>query len=233
MIDPMAHAHMNLVGGVSVAVMGLLYFFLPRLLGKPIHSFKLALFSFWCIVVGVFGFYFSAVTLGWIEGSKMLTDKVTYDVAKASVGIWHPLLLAVSASIMGLGFWSFITNILLTLRQKAGETATPDRKLVFFIGFSVTALLLGTIQGVIQILDPIEEWLEDAAPSGYFVTPLAHAQLNMVGFAIIGLMTMSLFVLPRSLGRKIADPADGPQGALRYGSGHNLLLPGVPHRRAP
>ena len=30
MIDPMAHAHMNLVGGVSVALMGLLYFFVPK-----------------------------------------------------------------------------------------------------------------------------------------------------------------------------------------------------------
>ena len=208
MIDPMAHAHMNLVGGVSVAIMGLLYFFLPKMLGKPIYSFKLATFSFYCTVVGVFAFYFSAITLGYIEGSKVLGGMTDLQ-AKASMGIWHPLVLAVAASIMGLGFWSFIANILLTIRQKSANTAPADKTLVFFIGFSVVAILMGTVQGVIQILGPVEEWLEEAMPSSYFVTPLAHAQLNMVGFAIVGLMTMAIFVLPRILGRQIVDPAAG------------------------
>jgi hypothetical protein len=106
---------------------------------------------------------------------------------------------------MGIGFWSFIANIFLTIRQKPATDAPPDHRLAAFIGFSVFALLVGTIQGVIQVLDPVEEWLEEAAPSGYLVTPLAHAQLNMVGFAIVGLMTMSLFLLPRILGRPITD----------------------------
>ncbi|MFL5733206.1 MAG: cbb3-type cytochrome c oxidase subunit I [Chloroflexia bacterium] len=208
LIDPMAHAHMNLVGGVSVALMGLMYFFLPRMLGKPVFSFKLAKVSFWCILIGVFGFYFTAVGLGWIEGTKIL-DGMTFDQAKDSVGIWHPLLLAMSAAIMGLGFWSFVANVLLTLRQKAASDAPVDRKLSAFIAFSVLAILLGTIQGVIQVLDPVEHWLEEAGPSGYLVTPLAHAQLNMVGFAIVALMAQSLFVLPRVLGRSITDPIGG------------------------
>ncbi|MDQ6692810.1 MAG: cbb3-type cytochrome c oxidase subunit I [Chloroflexota bacterium] len=208
LIDPMAHAHMNLVGGVSVAIMGLLYYFLPKMLGRPIFSLKLGTFSFWCILVGVFGFYVTAVALGDIEGTMMLAGK-TFDEAKATVGFWHPMLLAVSASIMGVGFWSFITNIFLTLRGKFGETAPADRKLVYFVGFAVTAILLGTIQGVLQILDPVENWLEQALPSSYFVTPLAHAQLNMTGFAIMSLAAMSLFLLPRILGKEVKDPAQG------------------------
>ena len=208
MIDPMAHAHMNLVGGVSVSIMGLLYFFLPRMMERPIFSFRLAKFSFWCILIGVFGFYFAAVGLGWIEGEKVLTGMSAED-AKESMGVWHPLLLAVSASIMGLGFWSFVTNVFLTLKKRVAPEAPPDRKLVAFIGFSVLAILLGTIQGVVQTLDVVEKWLDEATPSGYLVTPLAHAQLNMVGFAIMALMTMSLFVLPRVLGKTVADPVSG------------------------
>jgi cbb3-type cytochrome oxidase subunit 1 len=208
MIDPMAHAHINLVGGVSVAIMGLLYYLLPRLLGRPVYSFGLAKFSFWCIVVGVFAFYLAAIVLGFIEGEMVLTGMTDVE-AKAAMGLWHPLLLATTASVMGLGFWSFIANILLTMRQKAAPDAPPDHKLAAFITFSVIAILIGTVQGVIQILDPIEEWLEDANPAGYLVTPLAHAQLNMVGFAIVGLMTMSLFVLPRVLGQTVADPVRG------------------------
>jgi heme/copper-type cytochrome/quinol oxidase subunit 1 len=208
LIDPMAHAHINLVGGVSVAIMGLLYFFLPRMLGRPIFSFRLAKFSFRCIVGGVFGFYFAALILGLVEGERVLAGMTDVE-AKASVGAWHPVLLALTATVMGVGFWSFVANILLTLRQRPDPSAPADRKLVAFVGFSVVAILVGTIQGVIQVLGPVEEWLEDALPSSYFVTPLAHAQLNMVGFAIVGLMTMSLFVLPRTLGREVRDPAAG------------------------
>ena len=58
-------------------------------------------------------------------------------------------------------------------------------------------ILIGTIQGVLQTLPFIEEWLEEATPSSYFVTPLAHAQLNMVGFVIMALSTMMIFLLPR------------------------------------
>ncbi len=35
------------------------------------------------------------------------------------------------------------------------------------------------------------------------ITPFAHAQLNMVGFAILGLMTLSTFALPRVTGRPL------------------------------
>jgi hypothetical protein len=55
----------------------------------------------------------------------------------------------------------------------------------------------------------IDEWLEEAAPSGYFVTPLAHAQLNMVGFVIVSLSTMMVFLLPRLLGKPATFPKSG------------------------
>lgn len=208
LIDPMAHAHMNLVGGVSIGLMGLFYYFLPKMLGRPIFSLKLGQFSFYCVVIGVFAFYFSAIFLGWNEGELVLRG-FTQEEAKASMGLWHPLLLAVAGSIMGLGFWSFVANLLLTLRQKPAQDAPPDRTLRVFIGFSAVAILVGTIQGVIQVLDPVEKWLDEALPSSYYVTPLAHAQLNMVGFAIISLMTMSIFLLPRILGKQPVDPVGG------------------------
>lgn len=205
MIDPMAHAHINLVGGVSVGIMGLLYYFLPRMLGRPIFSLALGKFSFWCIFIGVFGFYFAAVGLGWIEGEMVLSGLTDVE-AEEAMGIWHPLLLSTTATLMGVGFWAFITNILLTLRPKPAESATPDVRLRAFIGFSVVAILIGTVQGVIQILPFARVWLNDGLPSSYFVTPLSHAQLNMVGFAIVSLMTMSVFLLPRILNRPVIDP---------------------------
>lgn len=202
MIDPMAHAHMNLVGGVSVSLMGLIYYFVPRLTGKPVFSHKLATFSFACIVTGIFGFYLSAVTLGAIEGNMVL-EGLTDVEAKEAMGIWHPLLLATTAALMGIGFWSFIANLILTVRGRATTDAPPDRHLARFLVFASIALLLGTIQGVIQILEAADSWLEDALPSSYLITPLSHAQLNMVGFAILSLATLSIHLLPRLLGKPV------------------------------
>ena len=38
LIDPLAHAHINLVGGVTMGMMGLFYYVLPRLLQRPPYS---------------------------------------------------------------------------------------------------------------------------------------------------------------------------------------------------
>ena len=145
----------------------------------------------------------------------MILDKgVTDEVAKESMGIWHPLLLSTAASIMGLGFWSFITNMLMTLKQKVAPGAPADGKLAWFLGFSTIAILIGTMQGVLQTLPFIEEWLEEGSPSSYFVTPLAHAQLNMVGFVIIALSTMMIFLLPRLLGKPATFPRSGQRALV-------------------
>jgi hypothetical protein len=86
----------------------------------------------------------------------------------------------------------------------------------------VVAILIGTIQGVVQILPWSQEWLQDGLPSSYFITPLSHAQLNMVGFAIMGLMTMCIFLLPRILGRPVVDPKAGRTALLTIGVGITL-----------
>jgi hypothetical protein len=120
------------------------------------------------------------------------------------VGRWHSIPQATVAAIMGIGFWTFIANILLTLRRGAAPDAPPDRWIARFIGFSVVALLVGTVQGVIQILPPVQTWLVTAPGAGWMVTPYSHAQLNMVGFAIVGLAALTVFVLPRLIGRPLS-----------------------------
>src|SRR5665811_1551532 len=57
MIDPLAHAHMNLVGGVVMLVMGVTYYLLPILSGRTIYALRLVQLSFWLMTLGVFSFY--------------------------------------------------------------------------------------------------------------------------------------------------------------------------------
>lgn len=122
LIDPLAHAHINLVGGVTTGLMGLFYYVLPRLLNRPVYSPVLAATSFWFSAIGVGTFYCSLVILGLIEGNLMHAG-MTYAQALEAVGPIHHVLIITGAILMGLGYWTYITNIYLTVfRTRGGRT---------------------------------------------------------------------------------------------------------------
>lgn len=117
MIDPLAHAHINLVGGVTMGMMGLFYFVIPRVLDRPVYSQVLAKCSFWFSTLGVLGFFSSLCILGVIEGN-MILDGMSFDQAVQAVGPVHHISIITSGFLMGFGYWAFITNILFTVFKK-------------------------------------------------------------------------------------------------------------------
>ena len=119
LIDPLAHAHINLVGGVTMGMMGLIYHVLPGLTGRDVYSPALAGASFWLSTVGVLGFFFSLVGLGIVEGN-MIHGGMTNAEALDAVGPIHHVLIITTAFLMGFGYWAFISNVLLTVANKRG-----------------------------------------------------------------------------------------------------------------
>jgi cytochrome c oxidase cbb3-type subunit 1 len=117
MIDPLAHAHINLVGGVTMGMMGLFYYVMPRLLSRPIYSATLSEVSFWLSTIGVGIFFSSLVILGVIEGN-MIHAGMTYAQALEAVGPIHHILIITGAMLMGFGYWTFIINVYLTVFKK-------------------------------------------------------------------------------------------------------------------
>jgi cytochrome c oxidase cbb3-type subunit 1 len=111
MIDPLAHAHVNLVGGVVMLVVGATYYLLPRLLGRPIFSVRLVGYSFWLITIGVFCFYTVEMTFGIWEGMLYLDDPG----AVPHIHHYYGHLVATGATIMALGFASYFTNVACTV----------------------------------------------------------------------------------------------------------------------
>ncbi len=120
MIDPLAHAHINLVGGVTLAIMGLFYYVLPKILERPIYSYTLSNTSFWFSTIGVLGFFCSLVYFGIVEGNMVLSG-MTYQQALDAVGPIHHITIISTAILMGFGYWLFITNIFLTVFKRNGE----------------------------------------------------------------------------------------------------------------
>jgi len=118
LIDPLAHAHVNLVGGVVMVIIAVCYYLLPRTLKRPLYSKKLAHLSLWGMAAGVSMWYTCMVTLGYLEGTMMLEQGVGFHDAKAAFQPWHALGFVVPASVMGVGHWLFILNVYLTVIKK-------------------------------------------------------------------------------------------------------------------
>ncbi len=201
LIDPASHAHMNLVGGVIFAFMGFVYYFLPRFVSHPIYSVRLANFSFYTLFVGVFGFWLTFITLGFIEGDMVISQGITAALAREKMGIWHPLPIAIMGCLMAIGMWCFIANVLLTLKGGLGQAR--ERYLGVFLGIASVFLFISTTQGILQILPSTSRWLEEAREAGELILPMSHAQVNIVGVVTLTLMTIGLYVLPRMTERPL------------------------------
>ncbi|MBI5919951.1 MAG: cbb3-type cytochrome c oxidase subunit I [Nitrosomonadales bacterium] len=111
MIDPLAHAHLNLVGGVVILAMGISYYLLPIFSGKPIYSQRLINHSFWWTSMGVFFFYTTLIIFGVWEGNLLLSNSPDQIVVH---GYYGPVV-AGSGIVMATGFGVYMLNIALTL----------------------------------------------------------------------------------------------------------------------
>lgn len=116
MIDPLAHAHMNLVGGVVLLAMGITFYLLPIFSGKKIYSVKLIGHTFWWISIGVYSFYIIQMVFGIWEG--LLLSSSPQDIP--SVHRFYGPIMAISGTAMAVGFCTYLANIVLTM------TMSPD-----------------------------------------------------------------------------------------------------------
>ena len=119
MIDPLAHAHMNLVGGVVLMAMCVTYYLLPMFTKKAIYSSRLTNLTFWCTTAGAYGFYVTHLTFGIWEGVLMHTAPPEI----AAVHRFYGPAVGISATVMAFGFFCYLINIFLTLRPRS-EPAT-------------------------------------------------------------------------------------------------------------
>jgi len=100
-----AHAHMNVVGFLTMLVFGVGYQLLPRLFGHPLHSTRLAVAHLFCANVGLAG-----LVLGFLLRPH-----------RASEGRW---LTAAGGSLFALGAMLWVYNLWRTFdaadaRQRA------------------------------------------------------------------------------------------------------------------
>jgi heme/copper-type cytochrome/quinol oxidase subunit 1 len=111
MIDPLAHAHMNLVGGVVILAMGTTYYLLPIFSGRAIYSLRLIDHSLWWTAAGQFCFYITLIVFGALEGNALLNNP--QDLPQ--IHHYYGPIIAGSGIMMASGFCIYLVNIILSL----------------------------------------------------------------------------------------------------------------------
>lgn len=197
----LSNSHIIIVGGGTVLLTGITWYVLPRFVNRPLFSTALASASFWFTLIGVFGFYVAWLVLGLVEGN-MVAHGMDYMAAKEALGAWHRVPTRITATIMGLGYWTYVLNVFLTAWAGRHVSRKPLGYLTKFAVVSAAALFVGTVQGVLQVLPANADWIHNAGHFGEYVDPISHAHINLVTGMMVSLAAFLVFFGPRLSGRQ-------------------------------
>jgi hypothetical protein len=196
-IDPISHAHINLVTGLAMLVAGSLFAFVRRLGGiEP--SRRLVNTCFFALLGGSLAFYFSALYLGFHEGVLVVHRGLTPEAAEEATSL-HPFLIMGSGIAMFAAFW-------LLLAVAARSVWHAQSRLRPFVLAGCAALAVGTLQGPVQAVPLVNEALDRGGEAGDVIVNL-HAQLNMLAglmLLLVGIALGSLELLGGSWRRRPA-----------------------------
>jgi heme/copper-type cytochrome/quinol oxidase subunit 1 len=198
----LANSHILIVGGGTVLLTGLTWYVLPRWTNRPLYSQAMATASFWFTVIGVFGFYISWLILGLVEG-QMVREGWDYLAAKESLGAAHTVPTRITSTIMGVGYWAYVLNVVLTAATARSVREKPFGYLVRFAVVAALGLWIGTVQGVLQVLPANADWIHLAGRYGSYVDPISHAHVNLVTGMIVSLAALLVFFSGRLGGRTL------------------------------
>ncbi len=213
----LSNSHIIIVGGGTVLLTGITWYALPRWVNRPLYSNTLASLSLWFTVVGVYGFYVAWLVLGLVEG-EMVRQGWQYAAAKEYVGAWHRVPTGITSGLMGIGYWTYVLNVMLTIYVARFVKSKPEGYLVKFAAVSALALFVGTVQGVLQVLPDNAAWLLNAHKFGEYIDPISHAHINLVTGMMVSLAAFLIYFAPRMDGQGL--------GAQTAGRVFWILVPG-------
>lgn len=118
-----AHAHMGVLGFSGTIALGGLYFILPRVTNRPLHSARLADIQYWLVLFGMAGFFGVLTAAGLVQGNSWLNGETVYRVLPAI----HPymvLRLGIGVLLFG-GALIGLYNVYRSIYGSRSERDTP------------------------------------------------------------------------------------------------------------
>jgi cytochrome c oxidase cbb3-type subunit 1/cytochrome c oxidase cbb3-type subunit I/II len=113
------HAHVGVLGFSGMIALGGLYYILPKIAGRPLHSRFLADLQYWLVLIGVIGFTVVLTTVGLIQGSGWLHGRTVYQILP-EIHLYYVLRVSLGL-IVFLGSVLGFYNIVRTVFVRAGD----------------------------------------------------------------------------------------------------------------
>ena len=197
LVRDLSNTHVMIVGGGTLMATGVCWHVLPRLVGRPLASEGLAQSAFWLTAVGLSVFYLALVGNG-IAMAPLLEHGSSYLAAKQHMGDWYKVPVGMGAGVMGVGYWCFALNVVLTVFQaRLVRVPKPEAHLAKFVVTGAAALTVGTVQGVLQVQPAHARWLFAAGHAGEWIDPISHAHINLVTGLTMLVAGCAFYLLPR------------------------------------
>ena len=110
-----AHAHIAVLGFTGFIALGGMYYVLPYVSGRKIHSEKLINLQYWLVLVGLVGFFVVLTPAGLIQGQDWLNGETVY----RTVPLMKPymFLRLVFGLFIITGACVGLYNVIMTLRR--------------------------------------------------------------------------------------------------------------------
>jgi cbb3-type cytochrome c oxidase subunit I len=118
-----AHAHMGVLGFSGTIALGGMYFILPRITGRPLHSTRLADVQYWLVLFGMAGFFTVLTAAGLIQGNGWLNGETVYRVLP-QLHVYMVLRASIGILLLGGSFIGFY-NVFMSIYGARSEGDTP------------------------------------------------------------------------------------------------------------
>ena len=158
---------------------GSIYYFLPKIIGRPVRSYNLSILGFWTLAF----FY------GQVGGHHLIGGPIPG---------WLTTLSIVQSMMMIVPVLAFAINMVCTIRGRVHLTQySPTLR---FMVFGAVMYILSSVQGSFEALRAVNR----VAHFTHFT--VAHAHLGAYAFVTMVLFGAIYFMLPRVLHREWAWP---------------------------
>ena len=107
-----AHAHINLIGWVSLSIIGFIYYIILANFGKPLYSERLGNMGFWLLNIGISAEFIALLVGGYAQASAFQAGN--FEIAHESV-VPYMMLIIIFAFVMMIGVYCSAYNIYKTL----------------------------------------------------------------------------------------------------------------------
>ncbi len=167
----------NAVGFVfTVAIIAMIYYFLPKESGQAVYSYKLSLLSFW----GLMFVYL------WAGGHHLIWS---------TVPDWMQTMGSVFSVVLILPSWGSAINMLLTMKGEWNQLT--ENPLIKLMVLASTFYMLSTIEGPIQSIKSVNaiahftDWIP------------GHVHDGVLGWVVFMIMAALFHMAPRMFKREI------------------------------